>query len=132
MIRSLAVMVALATLAGCSSGTPGASPAGRSLPNVTTASSAPDQPPGAAACSLLVTAVKDATLMEPGVAEAIAAASRSGTPTVAAAGARLETAYATAVASRGGDGEPDAVAAVSAAGADMATTCADAGLETVG
>jgi hypothetical protein len=76
--------------------------------------------------------VEDATLMQPGVADQIAAASLTADQSVAAAGKRLGTAYAAAVSSRGTDGEPDAVADVSSAGADMKTACVDAGLETAG
>jgi hypothetical protein len=89
-------------------------------------------PPGAAACTLLVTAIEEATLMQPGVADTIASASASADQPVAAAGHRLATAYAAAVASHDTDGEPDAVADVSAAGAEMKTACVDAGLETAG
>ena len=91
-----------------------------------------DQPPGVAACSLLRKAIEDATLMQPGVTDAIAAASTAAGQPVAAAGGRLAAAYAAAVAARDTAGEPDAVAAVSAAGADMKTVCVDAGLETAG
>ena len=91
-----------------------------------------DQPPGVAACSLLRKAIEDATLMQPGVTEAIAQASTAAGEPVAAAGGRLGAAYTAAVAARDTAGEPDAVAAVSAAGAEMKTVCVDAGLETAG
>jgi anti-sigma factor RsiW len=91
-----------------------------------------NEPPGAAACSLLRKAIDEATLMQPGVTEAIAAASTAAGQPVAAAGGRLAAAYSAAVAARDTAGEPDAVAAVSAAGAEMKTLCAEAGLETAG
>jgi hypothetical protein len=92
----------------------------------------PSSPPGSSACTLLADAIEDATLMQPGVADAIVAASLSGDPKVAAASGQLGAAYAAAVSSQGTDREPDAVAAVSAAGADMRAVCVEAGLATAG
>jgi hypothetical protein len=79
-----------------------------------------------------VTAVDDATLMQPGVVDVIARASATADAPVGDAAQRLASAYAAAAAARGTDTEPDAVAAVSAAGADMSQVCADSGLDTVG
>jgi hypothetical protein len=90
-----------------------------------------DDPPGTVACHRLVAAVKDATLMEPGVVDAIVAAATAAGTRVADSAHRLAAAYAAAVAATD-DGEPDAIAGVSAAGADMSVVCADSGLETVG
>jgi hypothetical protein len=70
--------------------------------------------------------------MQPGVTDAVVAASLSGGEDVAAEGRRLGAAYAAAVSARGTDGEPDAVAAVSATGADMRAFCVNAGLATAG
>jgi hypothetical protein len=119
-------------LAGCSGGSPATLPTVAGPPNAASASAPPDQTPGAAACALLSEAVDAASLMQPGVADAIAVASRAAGAPVDAAGGKLAAAYRAAVASLGTDGEPDAVAAVSAAGADMTTVCVDAGLETAG
>jgi hypothetical protein len=122
-------------LTGCS-GT--ATPAGTPAQQATTAvanssiSPMPDDPPGTNTCHQLVRAVGDATLMDLGVVDAIAAASSTADAPIADAAQRLAAAYAAATTAKGTDSEPDAVAAVSAAGADMAGVCDDSGLETVG
>jgi hypothetical protein len=91
-----------------------------------------DDPPGALTCGQVVTAVREGTLMVPGVVMDIAAASATADAPVADAAQRLSAAYAAAVKAEGRDEEPDAIAAVSAAGAEMAKACATAGLETAG
>jgi hypothetical protein len=70
--------------------------------------------------------------MDPGVIDDIVAASDTADAPVADAAGRLASAYAAAVASKGGAKEPDAVAAVSEAAADMSGVCNDSGLDTVG
>ena len=64
--------------------------------------------------------------------DAIVRASRTADAPVADAAERLAAAYASAVAAHGQESEPDAIAAVSVAGADMTGVCADSGLDTVG
>ena len=94
--------------------------------------SATEDVPGEVACRALVAAVRDATLMNPGVVDAIAAAASTADAPIADSGRRLAEAHLAATAARGTDGEPDAVAAVSAAGADMTRVCQESGLDTVG
>jgi hypothetical protein len=91
-----------------------------------------DDPPGSLACGALQQAVTKATLMDPGVVDAIVRASRTADAPVADAADRLAAAYASAVAAHGSESEPDAIAAVSVAGADMTKVCDDSGLDTVG
>ena len=122
-------------MAGCSGGGQ-PSPTPLTAPSNAASASQPvdaaDDPPGTRTCTLLVKAVRDATLMDAGVVNAVVAASRSADAPVADAAQRLAAAYAGAAAARNTDSEPDAVANVSAAGAEMAQTCGDAGLESVG
>jgi hypothetical protein len=94
--------------------------------------SATEDVPGEVACRALAAAVRDATLMNPGVVDAIAAASVTADAPIADAGRRLADAFRAATAARGTDSEPDAVAAVSAAGADMGRVCQESGLDAVG
>jgi hypothetical protein len=70
--------------------------------------------------------------MEPGVVDAINRASGTADAPVADAAGRLAAAYGTAVTASGAPEEPDRIAAVSAAAADMSGVCDDSGLETVG
>jgi hypothetical protein len=70
--------------------------------------------------------------MDPGVVDAIVRASRTADAPVADAAERLAASYASAVAAHGSESEPDAIAAVSVAGADMTKVCDDSGLDTVG
>ncbi|WIM97474.1 hypothetical protein ACTOB_001000 [Actinoplanes oblitus] len=86
-----------------------------------------DDPPGLLTCRALAAAIRDASLMQPGVIPAIVDVSGTADAPVADAAARLAEAYRKAVASQGTAGEPDAVAAVSAAAADMSQVCADSG-----
>jgi hypothetical protein len=130
MVAALALLVA--GVAGCSSGSKTAAPTAAATPFPASSPSAVDDPPGAITCSKLVKAVNDATLMEPGVVDDIVAASSTADAPVADSARRLAAAYASAVTAKGSDSEPDAVAAVSTAGADMSKVCADSGLETVG
>ena len=135
MPRSLpasALVLLLTGLAGCSGdGHPAVTPATAAAVSPSNGAEL-DDPPGTLTCHHLADAVTGATLMEPGVVAAIVAASATADAPVADSAHRLATAYASALAARGEDGEPDAVAAVSAAGADMSGVCDDSGLETVG
>ena len=70
--------------------------------------------------------------MTPAVVDGIARAASTADAPIADAAQRLAAAYAGAVAARGTENEPDAVAAVSAAGGEMSTVCKESGLETVG
>jgi hypothetical protein len=125
--------IVLVTGTACSrSPSPAASPS--PAPSVSPAASPAvvDDPPGSVACAALQLAVTRATLMDPGVVDAIVRASRTADAPVADAAERLAAAYASAVAAHGLQTEPDAIAAVSVAGADMTSVCADSGLDTVG
>ena len=134
MIRSLPVVALTVLLVGCS-GTeepaPGP-PAAAASSGETGTVAGPDNPPGTRTCSLLVQGVRNASLMQPGVVDAVVAASRSADAPIADAARRLAAAYASAVAARNTQEEPDAIANVSAAGAEMAGVCNDAGLESTG
>jgi hypothetical protein len=133
MPRSLSAVLLLALFAGGCSRSPlpivavSAGPAPVSGGPV-----AADDPPGTDTCHRLRQAVTGATLMEPGVIDAITAASGTADAPVADSAHRLAAAYASAVAAKGSNSEPDAVAAVSAAGAAMSGVCDDSGLDTVG
>jgi hypothetical protein len=120
-------------LAGCSA-PPSVSPPVRPAPAPTgnDGLAAVDEPPGTNTCHRLRVAIADATLMVPGVVDAIVKASRTADAPVADAAQRMAAAYAAAVTAKGSDSEPDAVAAVSAAGAAMSGVCDDSGLDTVG
>ena len=143
----LPAVIAAFVLAGCSADDEPAtpvpapvSPSGASAASASSAASAnaagepaqADEPPGTITCARLAVAVTGATLMNPGVVEEIARTSATADAPVADAAQRLATAYADAVAATGTSMEPDAVAAVSAAAADMSGVCADSGLQTVG
>ncbi len=120
-------------LSGCSGDAePGTAPASTLSAPVPADPSATEDVPGALACRTLIDAVREGTLMAPGVVDAVARTGSTADAPIAEAAQRLAAAYAGAVAAQGSEGEPDAVAAVSAAGADMTTVCDDSGLETVG
>ena len=89
-----------------------------------------DDPPGRFTCRNLAAAVRNGSLMEPGVVEAIVGASGTADAPVADAAAALGQAYGKALTSHDTVAEPDAIAAVSAAAADMSQVCADSGLDT--
>jgi hypothetical protein len=91
-----------------------------------------DAPPGSLTCGELTTAVNGATLMDPGVVDAIVRVSSLADAPLADSARRLAAAYAAAVTAHGSDSEPDAIAAVSAAGADLTRVCTESGLDTVG
>jgi hypothetical protein len=115
-------------------GDPAAQPPAPQLP---TSSSVPTAEasgalPGTRTCTDLNTAILEATLMDPGVVTRITAASATADAPVSDAAQRLATAYAKATAAKDTPKEPDAVAAVSAAAADMAGVCAESGLESAG
>ena len=135
--RFLVAVLACAVVlpAGCSgdgsSPTTGPAASSMSAP-VSVDPSATGDVPGTMACGALAAAINDATLMNPGVVDAIVAASSSADAPIADAAGRLAAAYQAAQASTGTDGEPDAVAKVSAAGAEMSTVCGESGLDTVG
>lgn len=138
MLRSLPVtaLAVVLTLGGCSSGSPSPAPAGSAAGDhapFPSPSMAPiDDPPGVNTCKLLVAAVNGATLMEPGVVDAIVDASGTADAPVADAAQRLGTAHTAAVRASAGPDAPDAIAAVSAAASEMATVCDESGLTTVG
>jgi hypothetical protein len=88
--------------------------------------------PGTRTCTELGTAIAEATLMQPDVVDQIVAASATADAPVSDAAQRLAAAYAKATAAKGKSQEPDAVAAVSAAAADMAGVCDESGLESAG
>jgi hypothetical protein len=117
-------------LAGCS-GT-GPKPVAASLAPSPASLAAADEPPGTIACGRIAEAVEAATLMQPGVITCVNASTATADAPVADAAARLQQAYEQAVKAQGSEDEPDLVAAVSAAAADMVSVCADSGLETAG
>jgi len=91
-----------------------------------------DEPPGAIACGKAALAVRDATLMNPGVITDITRASGTADAPVADAAQHLSEAYTEAAGAHGTGAEPDAVAAVSAAAAELLKICSDSGLAAVG
>ena len=120
-------------LSGCSGDAePGTAPAATLSAPVPADPSATEDVPGALACRTLIDAVREGTLMSPGVVDAVARAGSTADAPIAEAAQRLAAAYAGAVGAQGTEGEPDAVAAVSVAGAEMTTVCDESGLETVG
>lgn len=138
---TVTLAAALLLVAGC--GHDKSSPPAKQSP----ATSAPTQPPappsvptaevsgalpGTRTCAELSTAIAQATLMDPGVVGGIVAAASTADAPVADAAQRLAAAYAKAVASKGTPQEPDTVAAVSAAAADMSGVCEESGLESAG
>ena len=132
MQRVLSPVLALALLAGgCSREAPQTPGSTASAP-IPADPSATEDVPGEVACRALVAAVRDATLMNTGVVDTIGTASSTADAPIADAGRRLADAYRAATAARGTDTEPDAVAAVSAAGADMTRVCQESGLDAVG
>jgi hypothetical protein len=110
---------------------PGLGPEASLDPDATIGPAA-DDPPGAIACRRLRAAIDFSTLMTPGVASDLAQVAATADAPIADSAARLLKAYDEAVAAHGTEKEPDAVAAVSAAGADLAKVCDDSGLDTVG
>jgi hypothetical protein len=127
----LPVLIAGSLTAGCSheaheptSALPSAAPSAPTAPV--------DDPPGAIVCGKAVRAVRAATLMDPGVVTDISTAAGTADAPVADAVQALSAAYTEAVAAHDTDAEPDAVAAVSAAAADLVEICGDSGLETAG
>ncbi|WP_305789207.1 hypothetical protein [Symbioplanes lichenis] len=91
-----------------------------------------DDPPGAIACAMAGTAARAGSFMTPGVVVAIQHASSTADAPVADAAGRLTIAYNAAVRAQGANDEPDKVAAVSAAAAELTSVCGDSGLETAG
>jgi hypothetical protein len=135
MPRSLpAVLLSVLTaLAGCSEpAQEQAAPAPTAAATSAAPASPEDEPPGTIACGKAIRAVRDATLMNPGVIADITNAAGTADAPVADAAQRLAEAYDKAVAAHNKDTEPDAIAAVSAAGAELIQICTDSGLETVG
>ncbi|MEV4639350.1 hypothetical protein AB0J80_18560 [Actinoplanes sp. NPDC049548] len=117
-------------LAGCSGGGP--VPVAASPAPSPASSAVADDPPGALACGRIVEAVRAGTLMQPGVVTGVSASTATADAPVADAAVRLQQAYEQAVKAQGSEDEPDLVAAVSAAAAEMVSVCADSGLETAG
>jgi hypothetical protein len=125
-----AVLVAIALSAatmGCSDRPAPESPA--TVPSAPVSAALVDDPPGRLTCRRLADAVRDASLMQPGVIQAIVAAGGTADAPVADAAAALGQAYQQALTSHETQSEPDAIAAVSAAAADMSQVCADSGLD---
>ena len=123
-------MCLAAGLTACADDTPAATPA--PVITISPTPSLADDPPGTATCTLLSAAIKDGTLMEPGVTETVVAAAGTADAPLADAAQRLSAAHTAAVAATGKANEPDAVAAVSESGTEMFKVCDDYGLETVG
>jgi hypothetical protein len=110
----------------------GAPPAQAPAPPAVPTAEASGALPGTRTCAALTAAVTQATLMDPGVVAHIVTTSATADAPVADAAQRLAAAYAKAANSLDTAQEPDAVAAVSAAAADMAGVCAESGLESAG
>ena len=126
---SVSVLLAGSVTSGCSEATPAPAP----KPAASSLAAAPvDEPPGTVACGKAVDAVRDATLMNPGVITDITTASETADAPVADAAQTLAQAYTKAVEAHGTEEEPDAVATVSAAAAELVKICGDSGLETAG
>jgi hypothetical protein len=129
----LPALIVGSSLAACSNPAAEPQPAPPSAaPAPAASTAAPDDPPGTIACGKAVGAVREATLMNPGVITAITAAAGTADAPVADAAQRLSEAYTKAVAAHNKDTEPDAIAAVSAAAAELVAICNDSGLETAG
>lgn len=130
MTRLLPVCAALAVAlaAGCSD-SPSPSPSTAPSPS---APAVVDEPPGALACGKIGEAARAGTLMQPGVVTDVNRSTATADAPVAEAAGRLQETYERAVRAQGTEEEPDLVAAVSAAAAEMVTVCADSGLETAG
>jgi len=96
------------------------------------ASAVVDDPPGAIACGKIGAAARAGTLMQPGVVADVSRATGTADAPVADAASRLQQAYERASRAQGAEDEPDLVAAVSAAAAEMVSVCADSGLESAG
>ena len=127
----MSVVIAGSLLTGCTDPADVATP-----PPQTAASSATsaqvDEPPGSIACARAVRAVREATLMNPDVITDITAAAGTADAPVADAAQRLSAAYDAAVTAHDTDTEPDAVAAVSGAAAELVAICGDSGLGPAG
>ena len=130
----MSVLLCLLLVGGCSSGgTPQPAPSASSkVAPVPADPSATEDVPGEMACGTLVASIKNGSLMEPGLVETIVTSASTADAPIADAAQRLGEAYTAAAGSAGTDGEADAVAAVSAAGADMLQICDESGLQTVG
>jgi hypothetical protein len=129
---SLAILIGAVTVSACAGpeNTPGPSSAS---PSSATASGPPaDDPPGTRACAKASRALRDGTVMNPGVVTDITTAAATADAPVLEAAQALAAAYTKAVAAHGADAEPDAIAAVSAAAAELTRICAASGLEVAG
>ena len=113
--------------AGASAGAPAGASAGAPA-----GASAVDEPPGTLACHKIGEAARAGSLMQPGVVTDVTRSTATADAPVADAAGRLQEAYERAVRAQGSENEPDLVAAVSAAAAEMVSVCADSGLETAG
>jgi hypothetical protein len=131
-LSSLILIVTAATTA-CSgpANTPTITPASTSRAATVTASPA-DDPPGTLACARAARTLREGTVMDPGVVTDITTAAATADAPILEAAQALATSYTDAVAAQGTAAEPDAIAAVSAAAAELTRICAAAGLEVVG
>ena len=131
MSRSLTAVLVVLLASGCSA-QPEPDVGAGVTPSAGSGTPIIDDPPGSLTCGALLAAVTAATLMTPGVVDVIARASSTADAPVAESAQRPAAAYAGAVAAHGTGNEPDAVAAVSAAGDEMSRVCDDSALDTVG
>ncbi|MFI5492961.1 hypothetical protein [Actinoplanes sp. NPDC051859] len=133
MSRSALMCALLALLAGCTSPTAAPTPAPSAATGVPPSSPpVADEPPGSLACGKIAVAVREGNLMQPGVVTGVSAATTTADAPVADAATRLQQAYELAVKAQGSDDEPDLIAAVSAAAAELVSVCSDSGLEIAG
>ncbi|GGQ77750.1 hypothetical protein GCM10010166_54650 [Couchioplanes caeruleus subsp. azureus] len=127
----MCALLLLAGAAGCTepAGVPAPAPATAAPPSTPPEA---DDPPGSLACGKIGEAVRAGNLMQPGVITGVSASTSTADAPVADAAARLQQAYEQAVKAQGAEEEPDLVAAVSAAAAEMVSVCADSGLSSGG
>ncbi|OJF10388.1 hypothetical protein EDD30_2587 [Couchioplanes caeruleus] len=127
----MCALLLLAVIAGCTepAGAPAPAPATAAPPSTPAVA---DEPPGALACGKIGEAVREGSLMQPGVITGVSASTATADAPVADAAARLQQAYEQAVKAQGAEEEPDLVAAVSGAAAEMVAVCSDSGLSSGG
>ena len=136
MLRSwsavLVLPLSVALAGGCTDDPPKQTPPAAATPAVVDGSSSMNDGPGEITCEELATAVEYGTLMEAGVVDTIVTSAKAADAPIADGAAKLGTAYRTATESHGTEEEPDAIAAVSAAGATLMAVCDESAPDSVG
>lgn len=133
-LPALSLLILIVASVGTACAGPANTPAAPSAQPPTVPASVPagDDPPGKIACAKAASTLRDGTVMTPGVVADITTAAATADAPVLEAAQALAASYTKAVAAQGTEAEPDAIAAVSAAAAELARICADSGLEVVG